>query len=65
MTKARDERRWWALDMAAGLLHTDLDTMDFDTEFDEDETIKRKQAIREIADDLQRRADKIQRRLNQ
>jgi hypothetical protein len=60
---ARRERRWWALDMAAALLHSDLDCMSLD-EFDEDEADKRRESVREVADELRRRADKLQERLN-
>jgi dipeptidase len=60
----RGERRWWALDMAAALLYSDTDCMALD-EFDENEAEKRRESIREIADSLKQRADKIQRRLNQ
>ena len=49
--------------MAAALLHTDLDCMALD-EFDEDEADRRREAIREVADELRYRADRIQRRLN-
>lgn len=57
MSTAR-ERRAWALDMAAGLLHSDLDCMDL-TEFDEDEEAKRRKALRQVADELLQRAKKM------
>lgn len=52
------ERRKWALGMAAALLHSDMDCFGLD-EYDEDEQNKRHDAIRKIADDLNRKAARI------
>lgn len=53
------ERRKWALEIAASLLHSDMDNFTVD-EFDEDEMDKRRAAVREIAKELQRKAARIQ-----
>jgi hypothetical protein len=57
MATAR-ERRAWALDMAAGLLRSDLDCMDL-TEFDDNEEPKRRNALRTVANQLLERARKM------
>lgn len=56
MTKR--ERRKWALEMAASLLQSDMDCFDAGDE-DEDEQDKRRDAVRQIADELQAKADRI------
>ena len=57
MSNAR-ERRKWALEMAAALLHSDMDMFSAE-EFDEDEMDLRRDSVREIAKELQRKADRI------
>lgn len=58
MTKP--ERRQWALEMAASLLQSDMDCFDAGDE-DEDEQDKRREAVRQIANELQAKADRMAR----
>lgn len=51
-------RRKWALELAAALLLSDMDTVDLD-EFDDEEQLKRQEAVRKIAAELQKKAAKI------
>lgn len=54
------ERRKWALEMSAALLESDMDTFGInENEFDEDEAEKRQAAVREIADELRRKAERM------
>lgn len=52
------ERRKWALEIAAALLRSDMDCFTVE-EFDEDEQDKRRDAVRQIADELEGKARKI------
>ena len=53
------QRHKWALEMAAALLHSDMDNFDVDEVKDEDEQDKYREAIRAIADELKRKAARI------
>lgn len=56
------ERRKWALQLAAALLRSDMDTYvpeDAVDEFDDDEGDKRIAAVRQIADELESKAERI------
>ena len=55
----RQQRRKWALEMAAALLRSDMDNFNVDEVEDEDEQDKYREAVREIADDLKRKAARI------
>ncbi len=53
------ERRKWALEMAASLLRSDMDCFDAGTD-DEDEANKRNEAVRQVANELQAKANRMQ-----
>lgn len=58
MTK-KQERRKWALETAAALLQSDMDCFDVTDVEDEDEADKRRDAVREIAEQLAVKAKRI------
>lgn len=56
------ERRKWALELSAALLHSDMDCFvpsDTGDDFDEDEGDRRVDAVRAIAKELQAKADRM------
>lgn len=59
---SKRERRKWALELAAALLRSDMDTYtpeNTDDDFDEDESDKRVEAVRAIADELEAKAKRM------
>lgn len=55
----KQQRRKWALEMAAALLRSDMDNFTVDGAKDEDEEDQYRAEIRVIADGLERRAKRI------
>lgn len=55
----RRQRRKWALEMAAALLRSDMDNFTVDGAKDEDKEDQYRAEIRVIADELDRKAERI------